>query len=324
VSDQALRELLRSPLDDRPRRAPAPRLRAFGFTLVGAVVGAAAAFAVLALLDEPNDEPPAAEATTTTAPTGPAVLGEGLRAEAAWVMERGDSVLVGVHVIAEPGSEAALPASAAWSLRLSDGRVIPFRADFAAFLAPGAVTVEFPARGIELAELDALIVRPAVAVFDLDGTWEVETDELPWLGPAPGPIVATEDFTMVASRLRIGDDGGAIEWQLFGGSGRRAELDAQASWTVPGDDEPRIAVAEYRIGGAPLQLAPLGDRARSSGSLDLYRLDDPDAPTFRSRWWGDPGEVQVEGLSVEFRVTVYEYAEDGIPVPLADVPVLVG
>jgi len=292
----------------------------------GLAVGALLAGALAVAFDggESADGPAAGEVTTSTAPDGPVALSEDLRIEPAWLLERRDRLLIGVHILSEPGTTPELPSSAAWSLLLDDGREVPFSADYASFLAPGVVTVEFPGDGIEPADLEALVVRPATRSLEVTGTWEVPAGELPWRGPPPGPIATAEGFTLMATDVRIGDDGGSIEWQLFGASGRRTVLDAEASWTVPGDDLRRVAAAEYRIGDTPLQLSPLRPNARWSGSLELYRLDDPQNPTFRSRWWGDPGPVTIDGLTVEFRATVYEYADDGIPVPHAGIPRIAG
>lgn len=325
MSDDALRELLRSPLEDSPRRAPLLWIRTVALGLGGLALGTAlAGAAVLAFGAEEAAETTAVLTSSTTTPTGPVLLDGGLHAEAAWVMQRGDALLVGVHLLSEPGTSPEPPGSAAWELRLDDGRSVLYRADYAAFLSPGVLTVEFPGEDIEIADLEALVVRPARRAIELSGAWEIDVDQLPWRGPPPGPIVAGEDFTLSATEVHIGDNGGVIEWQLFNAAGRRALLDVEASWTVPGENEPRAAGAEHRIGGTPLQLGPLRPDARWSGSIDLYRFDDPDEPTFRSRWWGDPGPVVVEGLTVEFSVVVFEYADGGIEVPLVGVPLVTG
>jgi hypothetical protein len=325
VSDDALRELLRSPLEGLPRRSSRRWVRTLAVGLGGLTLGAAlAGAAVLGLGTDEAADTTAVFAASTTTTSGPAPLGGSLHAEAAWVMQRADALLVGVHLIADPGTSPELPGSAAWELRLDDGRSVLFRADYAVFISPGVMTVEFPGEGIEIPDLEALVLRPARRALELSGVWEIDAGQLPWRGPAPGPIVTGEDFTLRATEVRIADNGGAIEWQLFGAAGRRALLDAEASWTAAGEDEPRVAAAEYRIGETPLQLSPLRADARWSGSIELYRLDDPDEPTFRSRWWGDPGTVAVEGLTVEFSVVVFEYADEGIEVPLAGVPVVTG
>lgn len=327
MSDQALRELLTSPLDDPGRPPLPPRLRAALSAAAGALAGAAIGLGVVALFAEGPDTTttPPAEATAATTADTPVVAGDRTTAEAAWMMSRADGLYVGVHLVAPPDAETApAPASAAWTLRLDDGRLIPFRAEHAVFFAPGVVTVEFPVRGIDPADVAGLTMHPAVATTQLESRWDLEVTQLPWRGPAPGPIAAADAFSIVATGLRLGGDGGVVEWQLFGAARTRAIVDAEATWTVRGGEEPQMAAAEYRIGDAPLQLGPLPADARSSGTLDLFHLDDPQAPTYRSRWWGDPGPVEIDGLAFVFRVTVYDYAEDGIDIPLEGIPIVVG
>lgn len=323
MSDDALRELLTSPLDDEPRRIRPP-VRAALIAAAGVAAGFLIALAVLSLLDGSPDEaegaPDPGETTTTTAPA--AAAEDGLRFEPAWVLARGDSLFVGVDLVETPQTEPESPPATSWALRTSAGRVVAFLAEHTDPFSPGTVTVEFPASGYTLDDVEALLIRPAVSWTDLTGTWTLGAGELPWRGPAPGPIAENDEVTIRASSIRIADTGGVIEWGLFGASGARAVVEATAEWTVPGSDERRVAVAEWELPGAPLQRPPLPDNAATSGALELFRLDVPDAPTFRSRWWGETGPVTIDSLVVEWSARVYTFADDPLEAPLDDVVVL--
>jgi hypothetical protein len=251
-------------------------------------------------------------------PTGPVALVEGLEVEAAWMMERGGSLYVGVHVTAAPGSNTPLPRSGRWTLRLHSGATVVFEAEHAHPSLPGVITLEFS--DTDAADVAALAVRPAVDAVAAGETWEIETDALPWRGPAPGPIAEVGDVTVLSSSIRIADTGGEVAWSLVGGDLPRALVDAVVEYTVPGGER-RVAIPEHELPGVPLTIRDAPPGAAASGTVQLYRLDDPDEPTFRSRFWGDPGTVEVEGpVVIEWAVVLYTYAEDAVEIPLDDVP----
>lgn len=328
MSDDALRELLASPLEDRPRRAPEwARLAALG--VAAAVVGFLATVGLSLLVGGHDADAsaggsmPTGETTATTVAAPPEVA-DGLTLQPAWIMERGGSIFVGVHLLQAPGSDPDVPEAAAWALRTEAGRYVGYLADHSDPVTPGVFTIEFPALGVDVDEIETLLVRPSIGSRELTATWDLDLNELPWAGPAPGPIIEDENVTFRATKIRLADNGGYVEWSMFGASGQRAVVEATAVWTVPGSDEIRKAVPEDQLPGVPLQRGAVMGGATSTGTVALYRLDDPEEPTFRSRWWGEPGPVEIEALRIDWRAVVFEYPEAGIEVPLTGVPVIEG
>jgi hypothetical protein len=106
MSEEALRELLRSPLDDpQPRRSRPLRLAGIG--MLALAVGGGAAFGGSALLaDEELPAPASTTVTTTTVPADTRVqAAEGVGLEASWIYDAGDDLYVGLSTVVDPGTD---------------------------------------------------------------------------------------------------------------------------------------------------------------------------------------------------------------------------
>ena len=169
MSDDALREVLRSPLDDLP-----PSRRGLLWPVVALVAGAAAGFGIGAALRSSPPEPAAAPETTTTAttappatlPPGPVPLGDvGAEVVAAW--EQGGRLYLAVATTVPAGTDpAAAPglAGATWVLQWGAGARTPATAELRSAALPGVFTVEFPVA--DLSGEAALLSYPAASVTE--------------------------------------------------------------------------------------------------------------------------------------------------------------
>ncbi len=317
MSEEALRELLRSPLDDLPPRR-AGRGAAVVIALLALVAGGTAGFGTAAFVD---DETPVVETTTSTTTTSvaaadPVGAGEGAGLEVAWTYHDGEAFFVGVTTTIDPEvdrSEAHGIQTARWGLRLTDGREVEFDAEYASPAAQGMLTVEFPGAGFEPDDVEALIVMPMLESAETTATATVGVEELPWEGPLEG--VDAGGITIAVQSVRIDDAGGYLAWTVDDSPDRRAFVRLSGTYLQGGDTQ--RFVPEFDLPVAPLQFSPGTYRPARGGTLQLFRLDDPDNPSFRSRYTGDPeAVVEIDGITFEWFVAVYRYQTAAIEVPL--------
>ncbi len=159
--ESALRELLRSPLDDEPRRdrgARRGRAVAVAIFLVSAAAGAGLAVAGAALAggSAPATTTAAttATATTTTVPAGPALpagyypIGDGFGARVERVLVRADAVFVSLSLaVDEEQDPAETPGheGGQWRLEFPDGSTVRSTGVVFDPVARAAATIVFPA-----------------------------------------------------------------------------------------------------------------------------------------------------------------------------------
>ena len=323
MSDAALREVLRSPLDDLP-----PPRRGWWVGLAAlagaAAAGFGAAFGVLALTaggeSAPEGTATTAAATTTTVP-GP-VLIDSLGTAALAAFHQNGSLFVVVATTVPPGAdpvEAAEVPSAHWVLRLPGGDLLVAEAELANPAVPGSFTVQFP--DVDLSAGAELLAYPAVEVVEQTFPISLGSVQMPWEGLLPGAPYRMGDQALAVDSIRLDDAGGEVAWRLEGPGESRAVVDLSASYNEIAGDLQAI-VAETGLPTGYLWAAPAALPAARSGALHLFHLDDAADPSFRSRFWGDAARVvPVVNLEVALTVRLYRYAAD--PVVLAVAPLAV-
>jgi hypothetical protein len=318
MSDDALREVLRSPLDELrpPGRGGWAGLAALALA-AACGFGATAGIRTLA-----GGDGTAANATTTTeaAPsTTPAAitpLGDlGVEALAAWRQGGRLDLVVATTIL--PGAERdEVPAmeGAHWVLRLGEDDLRPATAELHTPLAPGLFTLEVPdtdiTGGVEL------LAYPAVEVVEGEFPTALDSAQLPWEGPPAGTPYRLGGEEMFIDLLRLDDAGGEVVWYLAGDSASRAVVSATATYSEIGGG-PQAVVAEPDLPAAWLVTAVRALPATRSGSVHLFHLDDVDSPTYRSRFWGDAGRaVVVEELDLAITVRLYTFAAEPVVIPV--------
>ncbi len=323
MSDAALREVLHSPLDDLPpsRRGAWAGIAAL---LAAAAVGFGATAGVRAVVG--GETTATTEATTTTAGSaavaGPALMGNiGAEAMAAW--SQGDHLYLVVATTVLPGDDpeevAGVP-SAHWVLRLATGDQVPATAELTTPSAPGIFTLEFPSA--DLSGGAELLAYPASDIIERTFTTTRDSAQFPWSGPldgdggvlgAPYHLGGEE---MAINEIRLDDGGGEIGWHLSGNSEARAVVTAGATYTDP-ESGPQAIIAERDLPLAYLVATASGTPATRSGSVHLFHLDDVNAPSYRSRFFGDPERVvAVADLDLEIVVRMYRYFTDPAVIPV--------
>ncbi len=318
MSDAALREVLRSPLDDLP-----PPRRGSWIGAAALLLAAAAGFGVVAGIgalgsdsSAPSETTPTTPPVTSTTAAGPVALGElGVEAVAAW--KGGDRLYLVVATTVPPGADptavAGLP-SAHWVLRTGAGDLTTATAELSTPLAAGLFTLEFPAG--DLPAGTALLVYPAVEVVDETFSTTLESAQFPWQGPLRGTPYRLAGEELAIDHIRLDDGGGELVWHLAGDGAARATVSADATYTEA-DGGPQAIVAERDLPAAYLVAAAAGAPANRSGAVHLFHIDDVYAPSYRSRFFGDPARVvAVERLNLEIVVRMFRYATDPVVVPV--------
>ncbi len=318
MSDDALREVLRSPLDDLPR-AGRRGGRAVAAFLLAAATGAGAVAGGRALS---SPEPGPQSSTTTTLAAGgepaaavPVPMGEvGVEVAATWSQGEHRYLLVATTVRpgVEPTTVEAVP-SAHWTLRLEEGDLLPAVAEYTSAAVPGLFVVEFPGPGSSGAA--DLLAYPAAEVLEGAFVTSRESAQLPWEEPPDGTPYRLGGEEVVIERVRVDDAGGEVAWHLAGATPGRAVVSAGASYQEVGGG-PQVIVPEADLPFASLVAGASPVPSARSGLLHLFRLDDPQQPSFRSRFWGDPERVvPIQGFTLEIGVRLYRYAQDPVVVP---------
>jgi hypothetical protein len=306
VSDDPLRELLRSPLDDlRPRRRPvAMPVLVF---LIAAAFGAGAGLLVGRTYDE--DEP-AAETTTPAATTTTTAITPGeIRWEATGSFEQGGSTFVGAAVVAEPGvvpTRVEAPWTARWAVHTGGGRTVDFLEEYVWSDLPGLFTIRFPsldlARGAEL--LAYPLEDESTSALEIG----LEAAAFPWTGPLEQDRLTVAGAVFVIDAIRLDDGGGFIEWHLEGDPPARAWVTAEMSY-VEDEAGAERAVSAHTLDEDERPERPFGAPQRSGG-LEIWHLDG-------TVLGGDPDlEVSVTDVDLVLTVTVYHYADEAIVVEL--------
>jgi len=324
MNDDALREVLRSPLDDPapPRRGG----RAIGAVLLLAAAGGFGAVAGARALTG-SESPATTEGTTTTIASpvtaATAVMGGvGVEAMAAWRQSGALFVVVSTAVLPgeDPEAVTGVP-SAHWVLRLRGGDLLPAAAELTTILAPGMFTLQFPEA--DLSTGAELLAYPAEHVIERTFTTTRDSTQLPWEGPLDGDGgVMGKPYRLGGQEIafhttRLDDAGGELGWYLLGDSVARAVVDAGATYTEE-DGRPQSIVPEARLPYAYLTAPPGSAPPARSGGLHLFHLDDAANPTFRSRFHGDPErEVAIRQLVLEVSVRLYRYSAAPAVIPLS-------
>jgi hypothetical protein len=319
MRDDALRELLQSPLEDRPPRSGRwlTVLVAIGAALLGAaLVAGGAALAGDDTHAAPSTTPPATVPEPDPEPAA-THLAPGVRAEVVRVLRQDDRWFVTVSAVVEPGGDPAAaeaPPSANWALRFEDGSEVGFVEERVDGFLPGAYTVVFPAGPTERTP-SAVVAAPAVRVEQATAAWDVGAASLPWDGPLPADALDLAGTSIAVDGVTLAGDGGTVAWHVAGRPlDVRAQVDLRADFTADGADQ--ALAAEWVFGAAFLQLQGAPSEATAEGTLPLFRLDDPERPSWRSRWWGDPAPAEVEDLVIEWAVTAYHYGEESVVIPV--------
>lgn len=324
MSDDALREVLRSPLDD-----PAPPRRGSWAALAAVVVAAGCGFGVAAGVRALIPGETVDTTVTTTEPVatsttiaGPTALGE-VEAQVLAAFRQGGRLYLVVATTVLPGEDptevAGLP-GAHWVLRVGGGDLVVAAAEYLMPAAPGAFTIEFP--DTDISGGADLLAYPAADIIERTFTTTRDSAQFPWSGPLDGEggvlgapyHLGREEVSM--NRIRLDDGGGEIGWHLSGNSEARAVATAAATYTEP-DAGPQAIVSERDLPMASLVATVGADLATRSGSIHLFHLDHVDSPTYRSRFWGDPERVvMVEQLELTITVRLFTYAAEPVVIPV--------
>jgi len=237
--ESALRELLRSPLDEEPRRARAPRPGRRATVLIflaAAAVGAGLTVAGAALAGGKAAPPfsgPIDVVVTTSAPvaSGPALpagycpVGEGFGARVERVLVRPDIVLVSLTLAVDEAHDPAATAGhegGQWVLEFPDGSSVRSSAVVFDPVARAAATIVFPAfdqdptlatlRLLSAQELHTALftatVAGTVAALPAEGTLELV------LQPASFPLDGGGTLRLGPFALSAG--GGTLDWTVDG------------------------------------------------------------------------------------------------------------
>jgi hypothetical protein len=314
MSDAALREVLRSPLDDLPppRRGWWAGAAALALT---AAAGFGASFGVLALTGEggsPADGTATTAAVTTTTAPGPVSV-DGLNIEVLTAFRQNGSLFVVVATTVPTGADATEVAElpgAHWVLRLPGGDLLVAETELAGPAVPGSFTVRFP--DADLSAGAELLAYPAVEVVEQAFPISLGSAQLPWEGTLPGAPFRLGDQALAVDAIRLDDAGGEFTWHLEGPGEARAEVDLGATYTELAGSLQAI-VSEARLPYGSLWAAAAALPSARSGGLHLFHLDDAVNPSFRSRFWGDAERVvPVVDFEVELTVRLYRYAADPV------------
>lgn len=303
--------VLESPLDDLPERRRIHPVLAF---VIAAVAGGlATAGAASAWSDDAA--PVTTTAPVTTIADEPSELSTDLVLEDGTLIEQlrwwseADTLTVLVTATVPPGGDPAATRpviSGYWELVLTDGRVI----DGSASSEVGVSRVEFAGPGVGPATAATLRYSPPITTTEVEVTWTESALTFPWLPATAEPLAVADGALVELDRARFDDMGGEVVWHLEGEGRLRANLDVEVTYREEGRDE-RI-VSRYGLPTAFLQLDPAALRPITGETLELYHLDDPVEPTFRSRFWGDPDPVDVTDMTVTWTVLIVGYSDDAV------------
>jgi len=234
--EDALRELLRSPLDEEPRRARGAarpgRKTAVLLFLAAAAAGAGLTVAGASLVrGEAAPATTAAATTTAPPPSGPALpvgyypLGEGFGARVERILQRPDAVFVTLSLAVDEAQDPAATTGhqgGQWLLEFPDGTSV--RSSGVAFdpVARGTATIAFPAfdhdlNGATLRLVAVEDLRTATFSATVAGT----VAALPTEGTlrfALGPATFALDGggTLRVGPLDLGPTGASLEWAVEG------------------------------------------------------------------------------------------------------------
>ena len=316
MSDDALREVLRSPLNDLP-----PARRGGWVGLVALVAAAACGFGATAgIRTLSGGDGTAATGTTTTEAAASTTLAAltprgDLRVEAVAAWRQGGRLYLVVATTILPGAErdkvAGMP-SAHWALRLGENDLRPVTSELYTPLVPGLFTLEFPEA--DIAGGAELLAYPAAEVVEGVFPTALTSVQFPWEGPPAGTPYRLGGEEIVIDFLRLDDGGGEIVWYLAGDSESRAVVSGGATYSEVGGG-PQAIVAEPDLPAASLVTAVRATPATRSGEVHLFHLDNVNWPSFRSRFWGDPERVlSVEELHLQLAVRLYRYAAEPVAI----------
>lgn len=308
MSEEALRELLRSPLDDLPPRRRAPLILVAVVLLAGAV-GAAGAWGASRVLDREEETAGSTTAPSTTT-TIPAALDGEYRWEVVAAFSQGDASYVVAATIAEP--EAApedVPWTALWALRYEGSDPVDFAAEYLWPEAPGTFTARFDVPGLEGAR--ALAIHPVAGRDGSSTTLRLDEGSLPWTGPA-GEVIEVRGARVAIDSITIDDGGGWIEWHLEGDPSLRAWVWAEVTYTEAGQAQESWS-AGFLPGGERSDPPP--SAPTRGGGVEIYH----DTGTVSG---GDPQRVvEVSDLRLTVTAVVYWFADEAVVV---DLPVPAG
>jgi hypothetical protein len=234
AQESALRELLRSPLDEEPGRSGSVR-RARWASLLSFLAAAglgAGATAGIAVLADGGPATTTTEATTTTGPaaSGPALpagyraLGDGFGARVERVLLRPDAAFVTISLAVDeehdPAETGGLQGGH-WQLEFPDGSSV--RSTGVAFdpVARAAATIAFPPLDADPAGATLRLIESAVLHGEtLSATVSGTVPALPAEGTldltlAPAAFTLDGGGTLSAA-LELGSSGGTLSWSLEG------------------------------------------------------------------------------------------------------------
>jgi hypothetical protein len=253
--DDPLRQLLSSPLDaERPgvhRGAPAARKAGRtgspgGPWLAGSILVGAAAVLIGYFVAGAGSAstPTTTELTTTTTtiatqpeavlPTGYTPVGERLGMKVERILVRSDAVFVSLSTVV-PNTLAPAESSGyqggAWSLVLTDGRRVDSVGESTDVLAPGFVSVQFPADAYGAADIASLelVAVAQRASQDVDARttepFTIPTDGSTVTVPlTPTTFTLDAGVDLVFTDLQVSASGGSMSWSLTGTAGEAGAL----------------------------------------------------------------------------------------------------
>jgi len=236
VHESALRELLRSPLDDEPRRRRGAQLGrgvAVLIFVLAAAAGAGLTVAGAALAG--GGEPPATTAapttTTVAVASGPALpagyypVGEGFGARVERVLVRSDAVYVSLSLAVDEDHDPADTTGhqgGRWQLEFPDGSTVRSTAVVFDPVARAAATIVFPTFDQDPAQATLHLlsaeelhtatysstVAGTVAALPATGTLD--------LAPEPATFTLSGDGTLRLGTLSLTASGGTLDWTVEG------------------------------------------------------------------------------------------------------------
>lgn len=338
MSDDAFKELMKSPLEeprrrrrDSRKRAAEPRRGGSGGgggswvpALVGMVVGAIVVLAgyLVAGTDDPADEAAGVTTTITTTttlaasnlgfPAGYTVVNERIAVRPERILQREATTYVSFSSVVAAGldpDETAGLVGGLWELELRDGSTVTSEEDFFDPLARGTFTVAFPA--VDTAAITGVrLVGEALRTTNGFTSEYAFDPPLPFAADQVDVFLLEDSLELQVDSFELSADGGRIEWHLEGSPDVVASVDLyveteDGSGRVPGDTLFESQSSGFRRNFGTT-IAP--EPAARSGVIGLEPMDfgNPESTYAARGYW---------------TISWISYLPTDVLVPIEDVPV---
>ncbi|NNC73952.1 MAG: hypothetical protein HKN93_00435 [Acidimicrobiia bacterium] len=334
MSDDAFKELLRSPLEE-PRKSARESRRAsrrpsgdgggdgssWVPVLLAMVIGGVLVIAGWLAAGSDDDDATAETTTTTTtlaAATGsvfPATytaIDDRLAVRAERILQRGDLTYVSFSTVVAAGlepDETAGIVGGLWELVLRDGTTVASIEDFFDPLARGTFSVAFP--GVDATALDRVqLVGNAIRTSNGFETRHDFDAGLPFTADDPTDLGLEEGLTLTIDSFDLAESGSRITWHLEGAPEVTASVSAfvetlDGSGRIPGDTLFESQASGFRRNFGTT-IAPPPARREGEIGLQPMILGNPATTYSATAFW---------------TVTWVTYVDTSVDVPLEDVPV---